>query len=405
MQMRKTSNGELISALGFGAMRLPLIDGQIDKTKATEMIYYAIDNGVNFIDTALLYHEGCSESFLGEILNDGYRDKVKLCTKVPAWAIEKIEDVEKYLELQLLKLQTDCIDYYLIHNLSWGSFCRLKELGIIEFLESARDEGKIEYIGFSFHDSTMAFKKIIDAYPWDVCLIQYNFLDENSQAGKEGLKYAATRGINVLVMGPLKGGILAGEAPRDAMMIWDKSTIKRTPAEWALRWVLNHPEITCVLSGMGTLKQVKENIKVANETPPDSIADDELKLYSQAKNVYEKQLKVDCTACGYCMPCPQGVDIPQCFTLHNQKHMFKDFTPSYLYLTVLGGASSGNQSYAGLCNGCGNCVKLCPQKLDVPLLLKEVSSDMEGEGFHDKVKAAELRLTKKRESLKKTLKF
>ena len=159
MQMRKTSNGELISALGFGAMRLPLIEGEIDKTKATEMIYYAIDHGVNFIDTALLYHEGCSESFLGEILTDDYRDKVKLCTKVPAWSIEKIKDVEKYFESQLRKLQTDCIDYYLIHNLSWGSFLRLRELGILEFLEFKRDIGKIKYIGFSFHDSKKLLTK------------------------------------------------------------------------------------------------------------------------------------------------------------------------------------------------------------------------------------------------------
>ena len=196
MQMRKTSNGELISALGFGAMRLPLIDGEIDKTKATEMIYYAVDHGVNFIDTALLYHEGCSESFLGEILTDEYRDKVKICTKVPAWSIKRIEDVEKYFESQLHKLQTDCIDYYLIHNLSWGSFLRLKKLGILEFLESKRDSGKIKYIGFSFHDSKEAFKKIVDSYHWDACLIQLNFLDENSQAGTEGLQYAARSRYN-----------------------------------------------------------------------------------------------------------------------------------------------------------------------------------------------------------------
>jgi predicted aldo/keto reductase-like oxidoreductase len=175
--MRKTSNGELISALGFGAMRLPLIDGQIDKAKATEMIYYAVDHGVNFIDTALLYHEGCSESFLGEILTDEYRDKVKICTKVPAWSIKMIEDVEKYFESQLLKLRTEYIDYYLIHNLPLGSFLRLRELGIMEFLESKRNMGKIKYIGFSFHDSKEAFKNIVDSYHWDACLIQLNFLD------------------------------------------------------------------------------------------------------------------------------------------------------------------------------------------------------------------------------------
>ncbi len=404
MQMRKTSNGELISVLGFGAMRLPLIDGEIDKLKATEMIYYAIDHGVNFIDTALLYHEGCSELFLGEILTDEYRDKVKICTKVPAWSIETIEDVEKYLELQLLKLQTDKIDYYLIHNLSWGSFLRLKNLGIIEFLESKRDEGKINYIGFSFHDSKEAFKKIVDAYQWDACLIQLNFLDENSQASTEGLNYAANHGITVLVMGPLKGGILAGEAPLGAKRIWDESPVKRTSAEWALRWVFNHSEVTCALSGMGTLDEVKENIHVANETPPDSLTLDELKLYRKVKQVYEENLMVDCTACGYCLPCPQGVDIPQCFTLYNQKHMYKNSVPDYLYLCVIGGAMSDKPAYAGLCNECGKCMEICPQKINVTQRLEEVSLDMEGEDFQDKIDAVRLKLTKKRTDLKQNLK-
>lgn len=396
--MRKTSNGELISALGFGAMRLPLIDGKIDKTISTEMIYYAIDHGVNFIDTALLYHEGCSESFLGEILTDDYRDKVKLCTKVPAWSIEKIKDVEKYFESQLRKLQTDCIDYYLIHNLSWGSFLRLRELGILEFLESKRDIGKIKYIGFSFHDSKEAFKKIVDSYNWDACLIQLNFLDENSQAGTDGLHYAANQGITVLVMGPLKGGILAGEPPVEAKRIWESSPVKRTPVEWALRWVFNHSEVTCVLSGMGTLDEVKENINVANETPPDILTLDELKLYRQVKQVYEDELKVNCTTCGYCLPCPQNVDIPQCFTLYNQKHMYNNKVPDYLYLTVLGGAMSDNPSYAGLCNECGKCIELCPQKINIPKSLKEVSIDME-EDFQVKIEAVGLRLKKRKKFL------
>lgn len=399
MQMRKTSNGELISALGFGAMRLPLIDGQIDKAKATEMIYYAVDHGVNFIDTALLYHEGCSESFLGEILTDEYRDKVKICTKVPAWSIKMIEDVEKYFESQLLKLRTEYIDYYLIHNLPLGSFLRLRELGIMEFLESKRNMGKIKYIGFSFHDSKEAFKNIVDSYHWDACLIQLNLLDEHSQAGTEGLQYAADLGITVFVMGPLKGGLLAGEAPADAMRIWKKSSVKRTTAEWALRWVLNHPEVTSVLSGMGTLDEVKENISVANETLPNSIPETELKLYQEVKEVYEKEIKVNCTACGYCLPCSQNVDIPQCFTLYNQKHMYDNHVPDYLYITVLGGAMSDNPSYAGLCNECGRCIESCPQRINIPKYLKKVACDMEGEDFQDKIKAVGLRLDKRKRFL------
>ncbi len=388
MQMRKINNVDEISALGFGAMRLPTKNGRIDKEKAKKQIYYVIDNGVNFIDTALPYHGGSSELFLGEILQGEYREKVKLCTKIPSWSVKKHEDMEKYLETQLEKLQTDYIDYYLIHNLTEGGFFRLKELGIMEFLESAKKEGKIKHIGFSFHDNKEAFKKIVDAYTWDMCLIQYNFLDETNQAGTEGLKYAASKGINVFAMEPLKGGILAGEVPKRVLEIWNKSKIKRTPAEWALRWVLNHPEITCVISGMGQLKQVEENIKVSNETLPNSIPAEEMKLYDEVKEVYRDLMKVDCTGCGYCVPCPQGVDIPQSFNLYNHKHMFKGNNASFTYLTGLGGVISGKQANAGLCNQCGKCVKACPQKLEVPTLLKEVSSDMEGLGFQYKVKIA-----------------
>ncbi|WP_048187940.1 aldo/keto reductase [Methanobacterium paludis] len=388
MQMRKTNDNDEISALGFGAMRLPTKNGRIDKEEAKKQIYYAIDNGVNFIDTALPYHGGSSELFLGEILQGEYRKKVKLCTKIPSWSVKKHEDMEKYLVTQLEKLQTDYIDYYLIHNLTEGGFFRLKELGIIEFLESAKKKGKIKHIGFSFHDNKEAFKKIVDAYRWDICLIQYNFLDETNQAGTEGLKYAASKGISVIAMEPLKGGILAGEVPENALNIWNKSNIKRTPAEWALRWVLNHPEITCVISGMGQLKQVEENIKVSNETLPNSIPAEEIKLYDEVKEVYRELMKVDCTGCGYCMPCPQGVDIPQSFNLYNHKHMFKSNNASFMYLTGLGGVMSGKQANAGLCNQCGKCAKACPQKLDVPILLKEVSQDMEGQGFQYKVKIA-----------------
>ncbi len=388
MQMRRIEkNSDEISALGFGAMRLPTKTGRIDKEYAKKQIYYAIDHGVNFIDTALPYHGGSSESFLGEILQGEYRKKVKLCTKLPSWSVKKSEDMEKFLQMQLEKLQTDHIDYYLLHGIGKSSFQRIKQLGALEFLEDARAKGKIKNIGFSFHDNGESFKEIVDAYDWDMCLIQYNYLDETNQAGTEGLKYAASKGIGVFVMEPLKGGLLAGKVPEKVLQIWNKSEIKRSPADWALRWVLNHPEVTCVVSGMSEEEQVKENIKVASETLPDSLTGDELKLYEEVKEVYGKLMEVECTGCGYCMPCPVGVDIPRCFEIYNHKYMFNEGTrASFLYLSQLGGVMSGNEANAGLCTNCGRCVRACPQKLDIPELLGDVSKEMEGRGFKYKVK-------------------
>jgi predicted aldo/keto reductase-like oxidoreductase len=388
MQMREIEkNGDKISALGFGAMRLPTKTGRIDKESAKKLLYDAIDNGVNFIDTAYPYHGGASESFLGEILQGEYRKKVKLCTKMPSWFIKKYEDMEKYLEIQLEKLQTDYIDYYLIHSLGKGSFEKLKELGVFEFLEDAKAKGKIKNIGFSFHDNVNSFKEIIDAYNWDACLIQYNYLDEQTQAGTEGLKYAHSKGVTVFIMEPLKGGLLAGKVPERTLKIWDKSQVKRSPADWALRWVLNHPEVTCVISGMGDEEQIKENLKVANETLPNSLTGDELKLYDEVKEVYEDLMAVDCTGCGYCMPCPRGVDIPRCFEIYNHKYMFNEgFRASFLYLGQLGGVMGDHETHAGLCTDCGKCVKACPQKIDIPERLGDVSKEMGGRGFKYKLK-------------------
>ncbi|WP_424354912.1 aldo/keto reductase [Methanobacterium sp. MBAC-LM] len=388
MQMREIEkNGDEISALGFGAMRLPTKTGRIDKESAKKLIYDSIDNGINFIDTAYPYHGGASESFLGEILQGEYREKVKLCTKMPSWFIKKYEDMEKYLEIQLEKLQTDYIDYYLIHSLGKGSFEKLKEIGVFEFLEDAKAKGKIKNIGFSFHDNVNSFKEIVDAYDWDACLIQYNYLDEQTQAGTEGLKYAHSKGIAVFIMEPLKGGLLAGKVPEKTLKIWDKSPVKRSPADWALRWVLDHPEVTCVISGMGDEEQIKENIKVANEALPNSLTEDELELYDDVKEVYEDLMAVDCTGCGYCMPCPKGVDIPRCFEIYNHKYMFNEgFRASFLYLGQLGGVMGGDETHAGLCTDCGKCVKACPQKIHIPERLGDVSKEIGGRGFKYKLK-------------------
>lgn len=380
-------NGDKISALGFGAMRFPTKTGRIDKESAKKLIYDSIDNGVNFIDTAYPYHGGASESFLGEVLQGEYREKVKLCTKMPSWFIKKYDDMEKYLEIQLEKLQTDYIDYYLIHSLGKGSFEKLKEIGVFEFLEDAKAKGKIKNIGFSFHDNVNSFKEIVDAYDWDACLIQYNYLDEQTQAGTEGLKYAHSKGIAVFIMEPLKGGLLAGKVPEKTLKIWGKSPVKRSPADWALRWVLDHPEVTCVISGMGEEEQIKENIKVANEALPNSLTENELELYDEVKEVYEDLMAVDCTGCGYCMPCPKGVDIPRCFEIYNHKYMFNEgFRASFLYLGQLGGVMGGDETHAGLCTDCGKCVKACPQKIDIPERLGDVSKEIGGRGFKYKLK-------------------
>lgn len=388
MQYRKIErNSNEISALGYGAMRLPTKNGMIDKEKAKKQIYYAIDHGVNIIDTAFPYHGGSSESFLGEILKDGYREKVKLCTKMPSWSVKKYEDMEKYLEIQLEKLQTNCIDYYLIHNLSMVSFKKLKELGVFKFLEDAKSKRKINNIGFSFHSDLNSFKQIVESYNWDACLIQYNYMDEKNQAGTEGLEYAHSKGISIFIMEPLKGGLLAGKVPDKALEIWEESDTGRSPADWALRWVLNHPEVATVFSGMGEMDQVEENLKVADEVLPNSLTEDELELYERVKEVYKDLMKVDCTGCGYCMPCPRGVDIPRCFNIYNQKYMFNK-SPSFDYLAILGGVFSGQEAYAGLCNDCGKCLKACPQDLEIPELLNDVSRELEGRGFKYKVKIA-----------------
>lgn len=385
MQYRKIEKtGDEISALGYGAMRLPSKNGMIDKEQAKDQIYYAIDHGVNIIDTAFPYHGGASESFLGEILKDEYREKVQLCTKMPSWSVRKYEDMEKYLEIQLEKLQTDCIDYYLIHNLSMVKFEKLKELGVFKFLEDSKAKGEINHIGFSFHSDLDSFKQIVDSYKWDVCLIQYNYMDEKNQAGTEGLQYAHSKGLTIFIMEPLKGGLLAGRVPDKALEIWDESDTGRSPADWALRWVLNHPEVTTVFSGMGEMDQVEENLKVADEALPNSLTEDELELYEKVKEVYKDLMKVDCTGCGYCMPCPRGVDIPRCFNLYNQKYMFNK-SPSFDYLGILGGVFSGQEAYAGLCNECKRCVKACPQDLEIPELLNDVSHELEGRGFKYKL--------------------
>lgn len=360
-----------VSALGFGCMRLPIINGdekQIDEEKAISLIRYAIDNGVNYIDTAYPYHSGSSEILVGKALRDGYRERVKLATKSPVWLVKSYEDFDKYLNEQLEKLQTDYIDMYLLHALGQERWDNLLKLDVFKFIESALKDGRIKQIGFSFHDNFHAFKKIIDAYDWDFCQIQYNYLDDNIQAGTEGLEYAASKGMAIVIMEPLKGGRLSQTPPVSVTELWSTTEAPKTPAEWALRWVWNHPEVTTVLSGMNSMDQIIENMGTAETALPNSLREEDLALINNVKLQYNKLIKVQCTACGYCMPCPSGVNIPRNFAILNESSMYNEHdkqSHAYNNLTLKERAVS--------CIECGKCETLCPQHLKIRKHLKEVN--------------------------------
>jgi len=375
---RMASTGDDLSILGFGCMRLPGRRQQIDEPRAMAMIRGAIDRGVNYIDTAVPYHGGQSEPFVGRMLQDGYRERVKLATKLPPWKVSTRDDMDRILGEQLEKLQTDHIDYYLVHSLNAKSWGKMLELGVTEFLESALADGRIINAGFSFHGKVEGFKTIVDGYDWRFCQIQYNILDTHRQAGTEGLMYAADRGLGIIVMEPLRGGSLTKSVPPSVQAIWDSGSFTRTPAEWALRWIWNHPQVHVILSGMSTEEQVEENIRIADVALPESLNDEELAIIDRATAAYEELERVPCTACAYCMPCPAGVDIPGCFELLNDLGRFGDRGRTrMIYSFRIGGVMSPTPGYASLCTNCGKCVKACPQSIPVPERLKDVSRELE----------------------------
>ena len=379
MHYRKNEkNGDELSILGFGCMRFPTKRNSIDEERTEALIISAIEKGVNYFDTAYVYNLGKSEIVLGKILSKGYRDRVKIATKMPHFMAKTEADMDKMFNKQLQRLQTDRIDYYLIHMLSdVGTWERLKKIGIEKWIENKKKNGQIINIGFSFHGVNDQFLKLVDIYDWDFCQIQYNYLDENNQAGTNGLKYAAAKGLPVIIMEPLRGGKIVNNLPKEVNDIWNNEKSKRTAAEWALRWIWNHSEATVVLSGMNNEEQVEENINIASEAKANSLSQEELALFDKVKEILNQSIKVNCTACGYCMPCPAGVDIPACFSIYNEKYSLKTKKSKMHYLQNTGAITS-NPAYASLCRKCGKCETHCPQGIPIREKLAEVSGEMEG---------------------------
>lgn len=357
------------SILGMGCMRLPVIEGEnenIDEERSIEMIRYAIDNGINYIDTAWPYHGGNSEGLVGKALQDGYREKVKLATKLYTPGIESVKDCNYYLNEQLNRLQTDSIDLYLLHALNRKYWENYKGVNIIDWLEEMKKEGKIKNIGFSFHDDYDLFQEIIDYYDWDFCQIQYNYLDTEFQAGKKGLKYAKNKGIAVVIMEPLRGGTLAQTPPKEVKEILDHSPNNRNAVEWALQWLWDQDEVDVVLSGMSNMAQLKENIELASQADQNSLSSKEQELISKARKTYLDLFPVSCTGCNYCVPCPEGVSIPHIFSLYNEAEVYRKFEDNQKrYLNM------DESSRADNCIECLQCEEACPQNLDITDYLKE----------------------------------
>jgi len=373
-----------VSALGLGCMRLPsrkINRLRADTKSSIRMIRHAIDLGINYIDTAWFYHLGDSEKILGEALQGSYRDKVHLVTKLPLQIVRKTEDFDNYLNGQLKRLKTSYVDGYLFHGLNKGSFNKLKKLGLIEKMEKAREKGLIKHIGFSFHDTLPVFKEIIDYYDWDITQIQYNYMDTKFQAQTEGLEYAHSKGIAVVAMEPLKGGRLVNP-PGEALEIMKSAKNKRTPIEWALQFLWNRPEVGVVISGMGSMQMVNQNVEIAGRSGINTLNKEDEEIISRLAKVYHDKILVPCTACDYCMPCPSGVNIPQNFGILNDVHTdnskIRGWITSRGYKILAGSKERLNKEdpngNASMCTKCEKCLEKCPQKIAIPDELEKVHS-------------------------------
>jgi uncharacterized protein len=359
------------SALGFGAMRLPVLtddDGKpdfkrIDYPLATRMLHHAIDSGVNYVDTAWMYHEDTSEVWLGEALKGGYRERVKVATKMPVWNVKKPDDFDRILGIQLERLQDDHVDFYLLHGLDADQWQTVLEQGQLDSAERALADGRIRHLGFSFHGLYEDFETIVAGSDlWEFVQIQFNYMDEDYQAGRRGLELAAGKGLGVIVMEPVRGGAIARNVPPQVQAVWDEAPIKRSPAEWALQWVWNEPDVSFLLSGMSTMRHVEEDLAFADRSHPGLLTQEELALVARVRDLYHELSPIPCTSCRYCMPCPQGVAIPDVFGLYNDTHMYQNLDRAQFVYK----AFWSENERADHCTACGECVEKCPQGIAIP---------------------------------------
>lgn len=355
-----------VSALGFGAMRLPILDndsGKINEPLAMKMIRHAIDEGVNYVDTAYPYHQEQSERFIAKVLKDGYREKVKLATKMPSWLVKEEADFDRFLEEQLRRLDVDFIDFYLLHSLNAKDWANYQKLDVFDWAEKKMAEGLFGHLCFSFHDDYPVFEEIVNGYDnWTMAQIQYNYMDTANQAGTKGLKLAADRGLAVAVMEPLRGGRLAkNPGPKAVEAVWARSVHDWSPAAWALHWVWDQPEVSVALSGMSTMQQVEENLETASASAVGKLSEQDRELIVEAQRAYDSLAPVPCTQCEYCLPCPNGVAIPQIFEVYNEALMYEEFSGArWAYDNQI-----SPEARADNCIECGDCEAACPQSIEI----------------------------------------
>ena len=388
MKYRKDKYGNDLSILGFGCMRFQRKGGAIDIPEAERELMAAIKAGVNYFDTAYIYPG--SEAALGEIFARNHvREQIYIATKLPHYLIKSREGMERLFQEHLKRLRTDYIDYYLMHMLTdIQTWEKLKKLGILEFLEEKKRSGAIRQIGFSYHGNSDMFCKLVDAYPWDFCQIQYNYMDEHTQAGRKGLHYAHEKGLPVIIMEPLRGGKLVSRLPQEAVKAFAAHPTKRTPAQWAFRWLWNQPEVTCVLSGMNTMEMLQDNIQTASTAEIGEFGPKEEAMLSKVKAAINAKMKVGCTGCRSCMPCPKGVDIPGMFAAYNRLYSEGKFAGLKEHFMCSAVRKDSTAAYN--CIGCGKCETHCPQNIPIRAMLKQASKELEGPLYRTARKVVEV---------------